>query len=339
MANPDHLDVLNDGVEAWNRWRQRPLGIKPDLSGAKLRSQTPRIGMNLRNANLRGADLFNVDLSEVDLCEADLTDACLFGVNLNSSDLTKAKLCGADLRQANLNMTRLGRADFTGAKVQNTVFTDIDLSEVRGLGAVLHDGPSSIGIDTIYRSKGKIPQSFLRGAGVPDALIGQMVSLAGTGFEFYSLFISYSAHDQRFADRLYAGLQAKGVRCWFAPHDMRSGKKIHEQIDEAIQKYDRLLLILSTESMQSGWVKTEISKARKREIAETRRVLFPIRLCSFEVLRDWVCFDADTGKDSACEIREYLIPDFSNWTDPAPYRKAFDRLLSDLHGKPDPSSV
>jgi len=25
------------------------------------------------------------------------------------------------------------------------------------------------------------------------------------------------------------------------------------------------------------------------------------------------CFDADTGKDSAREIREYFIPDFSNW--------------------------
>ena len=39
----------------------------------------------------------------------------------------------------------------------------------------------------------------------------------------------------------------------------------------------------------------------------------PIRLVDFEKLRDWENFDADTGKDSAREIREYFIPDFSNW--------------------------
>jgi hypothetical protein len=27
----------------------------------------------------------------------------------------------------------------------------------------------------------------------------------------------------------------KGVRCWFAPHDIQGGKTIHEQIDEAIR--------------------------------------------------------------------------------------------------------
>ncbi len=86
--------------------------------------------------------------------------------------------------------------------------------------------------------------------------------------------------------------------------------------------------------MDSEWVKTEISKARKREIREQRRVLFPIRLVDFDTLRDWECFDADTGKDSAKEIREYFIPDFSNWKDPDSYRVAFDRMLRDL--KTDP---
>jgi hypothetical protein len=29
-------------------------------------------------------------------------------------------------------------------------------------------------------------------------------------------------------------------------------------------------------------------------------------------VREWRCFDGDTGKDSAREIREYFIPNFSN---------------------------
>ena len=47
-------------------------------------------------------------------------------------------------------------------------------------------------------------------------------------------------------------------------------------------------------------------------------------------LRDWECFDGDTGKDSAREMREYFIPDFSNWKDHDSYQKGFDRLLKDL---------
>jgi hypothetical protein len=44
----------------------------------------------------------------------------------------------------------------------------------------------------------------------------------------------------------------------------------------------------------------------------------------------WEGFDADTGKDSAREIREYLIPDFSNWKNYDAYQVAFQRLLRDL---------
>jgi len=152
----------------------------------------------------------------------------------------------------------------------------------------------------------------------------------GQAIQFYSCFISYSTQDQDFADRVHADLQSKGVRCWFAPHDVKGGRKIHEQIDEAIRLYDKLLLILSRNSMKSEWVKTEIAKARKREVRDRGRVLFPIGLTSFDAIREWEAFDADIGKDMAREIREYFIPDFSNWKDQASYQKAFDRLVNDL---------
>jgi TIR domain len=64
-----------------------------------------------------------------------------------------------------------------------------------------------------------------------------------------SCFTSYSTQDQPFADRLYLDLQSRGIRCWFAPHDIQGGRKIYEQIDEAIRVYDKLLLILSESSM------------------------------------------------------------------------------------------
>jgi hypothetical protein len=62
----------------------------------------------------------------------------------------------------------------------------------------------------------------------------------------------------------------RGVRCWFAPHDIQGGRKIHEQIGAAIRVYDKLLLILSDASMNNSWVKTEIAnRPRPRGTAET----------------------------------------------------------------------
>jgi hypothetical protein len=281
-------------------------------------------------ADIRGANLDGAKFSS-----ASLSLARLERVSLQKTELGGADLSGADLGRAYLRICRLAGSDLTNARIGLTIFVKTDLSSVRGLDTVQHYAPSSIDIDTILRSKGNIPESFLRGCGVPDDFITYAKSLVANPIEFYSCFISYSTKDQAFADRLYADLQNKGVRCWFAPHDVQGGRKLHEQIDEAIRLHDKLLLILSPHSMESEWVKTEIAKARKREVRDLegvlkRRVLFPIRLAPFANLRDWECFDADTGKDSAREIREYFIPDFSNWKNHDSYQEAFQRLISDL---------
>jgi hypothetical protein len=125
-------------------------------------------------------------------------------------------------------------------------------------------------------------------------------------------------------------MQAVKLPVWYAAENIRGGQKIHEQIDDAIKVHDRLLLVLSENSMNSEWVKTEIRKARKIEVEEKRRKLFPIRLVDYETIRKWECFDADTGKDLAIEVREYYIPDFSDWEDFGSFEKKFKKLLNDL---------
>jgi hypothetical protein len=315
-----------------------------DLRGAHL-GAADLSGAELRGVNLRGADLRGAEVSGADLCEADLTVTDFRRANLDGANLREAELYAADLRQANLSRTdlsgaNLGAADFRQTKVTGadfvhsrmfeTIFADVDLSQTKGLEAVRHLGPSTIGIDTIQRSKGKIPDVFLRGAGVSDEFIAVIRAMGGA-IQFYSCFISYSSKDQLFAERIYEGLQARGVRCWFAPHEMQGGRKLHEQIDDAIRVHERLLLILSPDSINSEWVKTEIAKARRREVIEKRRMLFPVLLkISYDELKQWECFDADTGKDSAREIREYYIPDFSQWERPEKFKEEFEKLVRDL---------
>ena len=145
----------------------------------------------------------------------------------------------------------------------------------------------------------------------------------------HSCFISYSTKNQDFAERLHSKMQGKGLRVWFSPEDIQGGKKLHEQIDEAIRVYDKLLLVLSPESMNSEWVKTEIRKARKAEIKEKGRKLFPIRLIDFKPIEVWELPDS-SGEDLAEEVRKFFIPDFSNWKDHDSFESAFARLLRDL---------
>jgi len=191
----------------------------------------------LHSADLRQANLTDANLEAANLAETRLASAELGGANLSRANLTGADLSNALLLKTNLTGAVLIGARMEGARVRGIVLAANDLSSTKGLAAVEHEGPSSIGIDTIYASRGKIPTSFLRGAGVPEIFIEYIPALVAPGaIQFYSCFISYSTKDQEFADRLYADLQNKGVRCWFAPHDVQGGKKLHEQIDEAIRR-------------------------------------------------------------------------------------------------------
>jgi hypothetical protein len=150
---------------------------------------------------------------------------------------------------------------------------------------------------------------------------------------FYSCFLSYSHKDEEFTQYLYSRLQEQGIRVWFAPEDIVPGKKIHEEITKAIKLFDKLVVVLSHNSMDSEWVKTEIRKARKREHEEDRQVLFPISLIPIEEIKKWECFDADSGKDLAVEIREYLIPDMSDWRNTKSFEAKLKKIIQGLQAE------
>jgi hypothetical protein len=37
MANEEHVALLKQGVEVWNKWRKENPVVRPDLNGANLR--------------------------------------------------------------------------------------------------------------------------------------------------------------------------------------------------------------------------------------------------------------------------------------------------------------
>lgn len=313
-----------------------------DFRGANL-SQA-----DLSGANLSGADLRGGNLSEANLSQAELSNACLLRANLFRANYFRANLSRSSLSEADINATYLIEADLSKATIRgarlnraallnanltetdcgNTCFDDTDLSQTIGLETVKHGGPSTIGLDTFFRSEGKIPEAFLRGCGVPDIFIQYAASLAGKPFDYYSCFISYSSKDQEFAQRLHADLQAKGVRCWFAPEDLKIGDIFRVTIDETIRVYDKLLLVLSEDSVRSDWVEKEVEAAFEKEGQQKRTMLFPIRL-------DDAVMNIPTGWPADIR-RTRHIGDFHAWRTHDTYQLAFARLLRDLKATQTP---
>jgi hypothetical protein len=58
MADEEQLYILQQGVDAWNEWREEHPYVKVELSGALLNR------MHLNDANFSEGNLFKADLSE-----------------------------------------------------------------------------------------------------------------------------------------------------------------------------------------------------------------------------------------------------------------------------------
>jgi uncharacterized protein YjbI with pentapeptide repeats len=350
MANKEHLSILAKGRGTWNAWRRAAMrsstAASADLRRANL-AETELSGFlfvdtDLTEACLRGGDISHAVFRGMSCCRADLRGVFALGARFGEStfhhtrreprtlqwfsyfqgtDFGAASLVGSSFENCDL-----AGCDFSDTTMNLTSFRGIDLSQTRGLESVRHTGPSFIDLDTIHRSHGNIPESFLRGAGVAENFVMYLKSLGSTAFDFHSCFISFSTKDRMFADRLYADLQTKGVRCWFAPEDLRIGDEFRRRIDDSIRIHDKLLLVISKDSIQSPWVEKEVETAFERERRENRTVLFPIRLDDAVM---------DTNEAWAADIRRTRhIADFTRWDRHREYIKAIERLLRDLKAQP-----
>lgn len=89
----------------------------------------------------------------------------------------------------------------------------------------------------------------------------------------HDVFISHSSSDKRAADAACAVLEARGIKCWIAPRDIRPGSDWGESIITAIEQTRVMLLLLSKQANSSPQIRREVERAVNRSI-----IIIPVRL-------------------------------------------------------------
>ena len=264
-------------------------------SGANFR------GADLRNANLAGVNLDRATLSEANLSGADLTNANLDRANFTGANFTGANLTGASFNGANLSRSNLSscvlngadfyeailndvgavEADFRNCVIGYTVFQNCALDAAVGLDEVRHDAPSTIGLDTLLRSRGKLPESFILGSGVPAAVANLQDSVADAPVTTLEVHISCAEPDVPFARQLESNLRSAGIRTWVFAENFRGNPLVdrratsgEEEIERWVRHYDRLIVVCSGAGLDSETVRNDITAAHESQKTTDRWTMF-----------------------------------------------------------------
>lgn len=325
MSNA-RLDGANlNNIEASSIVLDNSSLVGATLDGAWLRSG------QLREADFSRGHIHDASFTDAQLTGAKFVDASLCRADFGAANLTRADLSRANLIGARFKWTQLDNARLYAARMGSTTMEGVNLSTVEGLATVDHWRHSDIGINCLLRTGVTTPElkTFFEKAGTPDAVLVYLPSLIGAlrPLDLYSVFISYSSKDELFANRLYADLQSSGIRCWFAPEDMKIGDRPMQVIDAAIRHMDKLLLVLSEASVKSDWVEHEVGRALEEEVRRGGNVLFPIRIDEsvMNVNFGWAKRLRQSHTDDGRHIG-----DLSGWAEQERYQTGLQRLLRDL---------
>jgi len=98
---------------------------------------------------------------------------------------------------------------------------------------------------------------------------------------YWSCFISYSSIDADFVKYLKERLRGELISTWLDFDNIVHGGQLTKQIENAVSKHERSIIVLSENSLNSRWVKREIREALKKGPES----LYPISIISLKEIK------------------------------------------------------
>lgn len=126
------------------------------------------------------------------------------------------------------------------------------------------------------------------------------------------VFVSHSTQDHSFVEKFATDLRTGGVDAWYSKWEIKPGDSIRAKIEEGLEGCEYFIIVLSKNSINRLWVKTELDAATVRKISGKVRKIIPVRIED--------CGDLPPTLDSLC------WEDFSN----QPYESALQRVLDSI---------
>lgn len=93
------------------------------------------------------------------------------------------------------------------------------------------------------------------------------------------VFLSHSAKDRRFAERIAQVLRRHGIPVWYSGTDIVGAAQWHDEIGRALERCDWLVVVLSPHSVKSPWIKRELLYALNDARYESRIVPVSFKPC------------------------------------------------------------
>jgi hypothetical protein len=98
------------------------------------------------------------------------------------------------------------------------------------------------------------------------------------------VFISHSSRNAAFVERLVRVLQAHGLRTFFSRKHIRGAQQWHDEIGAALARCSWFLVVLTSQSVTSEWVKREFVYALQDRRYGGRIVPVIHKTCDFKKL-------------------------------------------------------
>jgi len=145
-----YTDIIINGSEEWNKWREENNQIIPNLSNLKIEdTKLPKAslsGMLLKRTTFSNSDLSEASFKEANVNNAEFYDVILEKTNFLDAQVTNCKFRDCPMKKVSFENSNLCNSvfddcnlegsDFRKADIRGTSFNECNLNDCTFMGAI-----------------------------------------------------------------------------------------------------------------------------------------------------------------------------------------------------------